>query len=125
MLPMAGDASPVESPSPRLSGQLQYHAEALLGGAECRAKSSRKSLPPASRPAREEATNFTPSRIEGEGEFRMGDETRQVEPGDFIFIPKNTLHGRVRTSTPSMSTLSIYAPFFDRKKENVVWAEEE
>ena len=63
--------------------------------------------------------------IEGESEFRVGDETRQVGPGDFIFIPKNTLHGRVRTSTPTMSTLSIYAPFFDRKKENIVWAEEE
>ncbi len=63
--------------------------------------------------------------IEGEGEFRVGDETRQVGPGDFIFIPKNTLHDRVRTSTPTMSTLSIYAPLFDRKRENIVWAEEE
>ena len=62
--------------------------------------------------------------IEGEGEFRVGDETRQVGPGDFIFIPRNTLHCRVQTSTPTMSTLSIYAPFFDRKKENIVWAEE-
>ncbi|MEE9596848.1 MAG: cupin domain-containing protein [Acidiferrobacterales bacterium] len=84
-------------------------------------------MPPTSRPAREKAANFTPSRIviEGEGEFGVGDETRQVGPGDFIFIPRNTLHGRVRTSTPTMSTLSIYAPFFDRKKENIVWAEEE
>ena len=63
--------------------------------------------------------------IEGEGEFRVGDETRQVGPGDFIFIPRNTLHGRVRTSTPTMSTLSIYAPFFDRKKENIIWARDE
>ncbi len=29
--------------------------------------------------------------IEEEGEFRVGDETRQVGPGDFIFIPRNTL----------------------------------
>ena len=63
--------------------------------------------------------------IEGEGEFRVGDETRQVGPGDLIFIPRNTLHGRVRTSTPTMSTLSIYAPFFDRKKENIIWAPDE
>lgn len=63
--------------------------------------------------------------IEGEGEFRVGEEIRQVGPRDFIFIPKNTLHGRVRTSTPTMSTLSIYAPFFDRKKENIGWVGEE
>ncbi len=63
--------------------------------------------------------------IDGEGEFRVGDETRRVGPGDFIFIPRNTLQGRVRTSTPTVSTLSIYAPFFERKKENIIWAGDE
>ena len=59
--------------------------------------------------------------IDGEAEFRVGDEVKRVGPGDFVFIPRNTLHGRVRTITESMSALSIYAPFFDRKKENIVW----
>ena len=59
--------------------------------------------------------------IEGEAEFMVGDETRHVGPGDFIFIPRNTLHGRVRTITESMSALSIYAPRFDRAKENIIW----
>ena len=59
--------------------------------------------------------------IEGEAEFMVGDETRHVRPGDFIFIPRNTLHGRVRTITESMSALSIYAPYFDRAKENIIW----
>ena len=59
--------------------------------------------------------------IYGEAEFRVGDEVKRVGPGDFVFIPRNTLHGRVRTITESMSALSIYAPFFDRKKENIVW----
>ena len=59
--------------------------------------------------------------IDGEAEFRIGDETRRVGPGDFMFIPRNTLHGRVRTLTDSMSALSIYAPYFDREKENIIW----
>ena len=59
--------------------------------------------------------------IEGEAEFRVGNETRHVRPGDFVFVPRNTLHGRVRTITGSMSALSIYAPYFDRAKENIIW----
>ena len=63
--------------------------------------------------------------IDGEAEFRVGDEVRHVGPGDFIFIPRNTLHGRVRTLTESMSALSIYAPYFDRTRDNIVWHEQE
>ena len=63
--------------------------------------------------------------IDGEAEFRVGDEVYRVGPGDFLIIPRNTLHGRVRTITDSMSALSIYSPFFDRTKENITWEEEE
>jgi len=59
--------------------------------------------------------------IDGEADFRVGDEVYRVGPGDFVFIPRNTLHGRVRTITDSMSALSIYSPFFDRAKDNIVW----
>ncbi len=59
--------------------------------------------------------------INGEAEFMVGDETRHVGPGDFMFIPRDTLHGRVRTITESMSALSIYAPYFDRAKNNIIW----
>jgi len=59
--------------------------------------------------------------IDGEAEFKVGDEVYRVGPGDFVFIPRNTLHGRVRTITDSMSALSIYSPFFDRTKQNIVW----
>ena len=62
--------------------------------------------------------------IDGEAEFKVGDEVYRVGPGDFVFIPRNTLHGRVRTITDSMSALSIYSPFFDRTKENIVWEKE-
>jgi quercetin dioxygenase-like cupin family protein len=59
--------------------------------------------------------------IDGEAEFRVGEEVYSVGPGDFVFIPRNTLHGRVRTITDSMSALSVYSPYFDRTKENIVW----
>ena len=44
--------------------------------------------------------------LEGEAEFQVGDEIRHVAPGDIVFIPKNTLHGRVRTTTPKWASLS-------------------
>ena len=62
--------------------------------------------------------------IDGEAEFKVGDEVYRVGPGDFVFIPRNTLHGRVRTISDSMSAVSIYSPFFDRTKENIVWENE-
>jgi quercetin dioxygenase-like cupin family protein len=62
--------------------------------------------------------------LEGEAEFQVGDETKRVGPGDFVFIPQNTLHGRVRTLSPKWAALSIYAPFFDRKRQNIVWHRE-
>jgi quercetin dioxygenase-like cupin family protein len=51
--------------------------------------------------------------IDGEAEFMVGDETCRVGPGDFIFIP--------RKITKSMSALSIYAPHFDKAKNNIIW----
>ena len=57
----------------------------------------------------------------GEAEFRVGDEVYRVGPGNFVFIPRNTLHGRVRTLTDSLSALSLYSPFFNRTTENIVW----
>ena len=60
--------------------------------------------------------------LEGEAEFQVGAEIRHVAPGDIVFIPQNTLHGRVRTTTPKWAALSIYAPYFDRGKKNITWA---
>ena len=62
--------------------------------------------------------------LEGEAEFRVGAESRRVGPGDMVFIPKNTLHGRMKTLTPKYAALSIYAPFFDRNRKNIVWHRE-
>ena len=59
--------------------------------------------------------------LEGEAEFQVGDEKKRVGPGDMVFIPQNTLHGRVKTLTANWAALSIYAPFFDRQRKNIVW----
>jgi mannose-6-phosphate isomerase-like protein (cupin superfamily) len=61
--------------------------------------------------------------LEGEADFQVGDEIQHVGPGDIVFIPRNTLHGRVRTTTDKWTALSIYAPFFDRSKKNIVWGD--
>lgn len=59
--------------------------------------------------------------LEGEVEFRVGDETRRVGPGDFIFIPRNTVHGPIIEAGQRFAALSVFAPFFDRSKPNIDW----
>jgi len=63
--------------------------------------------------------------LEGEAELRVGDETRRVGVGDVIFIPRNTLHGRVQTLSPKWAALSIYGPAFDRTKKNIQWEKDD
>jgi quercetin dioxygenase-like cupin family protein len=49
---------------------------------------------------------------EGAGEFRLGDEVRQVKPGQVIVAPAGTVHGPTSNS-PAFVFLSIFAPEFD------------
>lgn len=59
--------------------------------------------------------------LEGEADLRVGDEVQHIGPGHIVFIPRDTIHGRVRTTTQKWAALSIYPPFFDRSKKNIVW----
>jgi quercetin dioxygenase-like cupin family protein len=59
--------------------------------------------------------------LEGDVDFRVGDETRRVGPGDFIFIPQDTVHGPIIESGQRFAALSVFAPFFDRSKPNIDW----
>jgi quercetin dioxygenase-like cupin family protein len=59
--------------------------------------------------------------FEGEADFRVGDEVQHVGPGHMVFIPRNRIHGRVRTATQKWTVLSIRAPYFARSKKNIVW----
>jgi quercetin dioxygenase-like cupin family protein len=59
--------------------------------------------------------------LEGDVEFRVGAEKRRVGPGDFIFIPRNTVHGPIIEAGHRFAALSVFAPFFDRSKSNIAW----
>ena len=59
--------------------------------------------------------------LKGEADFRVGEEVRRVRPGDIIFIPADTVHGRVHTYTDAWTALSIYGPAFDRSRKNIRW----
>ena len=59
--------------------------------------------------------------IEGGADFRVGDEVKQVQRGDLVFIPRDTLHGPIVKEGQSFAALSVFAPQFDRSKNNIVW----
>jgi quercetin dioxygenase-like cupin family protein len=61
--------------------------------------------------------------LKGEADFRVGEQVRRVGPGDIIFIPGDTVHGRVRTHAEPWIALSIYGPAFDRSRNNIRWGE--
>jgi mannose-6-phosphate isomerase-like protein (cupin superfamily) len=58
--------------------------------------------------------------VEGEAEFRVGDETRHIRPGDFVFVPRDAVHGTVAIKLAPLSFLSIVTPRIDLTKD-LVW----
>lgn len=62
--------------------------------------------------------------IEGDVDFKVGDEVRKVSKGDLVFIPQNTLHGPILEEGQSFAALSVFGPHFDRSKDNIVWDRE-
>lgn len=59
--------------------------------------------------------------VEGNVDFRVGDEVTKVGKGDLVFIPQDTLHGPILEEGQSFAALSVFAPYFDRSKDNIVW----
>jgi len=59
--------------------------------------------------------------IEGNVDFKVGDEVMKVSKGDLVFIPQNTLHGPILEEGQSFAALSVFAPYFDRSRNNIVW----
>jgi mannose-6-phosphate isomerase-like protein (cupin superfamily) len=51
--------------------------------------------------------------LEGEGEMVQGDKKFTVKKGDFVFIPKNTVHGLKVTSKIPVKLISVQSPYFD------------
>ena len=62
--------------------------------------------------------------LEGEADFRVGEELRHVRAGDLIFIPRDTLHGPILQKGARLAALSVFAPFFDRAKPDLQWEQE-
>lgn len=58
--------------------------------------------------------------VEGMGKMLLGDKTIDVKPGDFIYIPKNTVHALKVTSSGPMKVLSLQSPEFDEKDRVMV-----
>ena len=44
-----------------------------------------------------------------------------MQPGHLVFIPKDTLHGPIQRKGRRFAALSVFAPFFDRTKQNIKW----
>lgn len=59
--------------------------------------------------------------IDGDVDFRVGEEVRKVSQGDLVFIPENTLHGPILEEGQSFAALSVFAPYFDRSRDNIAW----
>ena len=59
--------------------------------------------------------------IDGDVDFRVGDEVRQVKRGDLVFIPRNTIHGPLMKDGQTFAALSVFGPHFDRSKTNITW----
>lgn len=60
--------------------------------------------------------------IDGEVDFRVGDRTRRVRPGDLVFIPRNEVHGPILAGGDRLAAVSIFAPRFDpHAPDNFVW----
>lgn len=53
--------------------------------------------------------------LEGEGEVRLGKETRRLRPGDLLRIPKKTVHRVTARGEKPFRGISIFAPAFDGK----------
>ncbi|MDX1304544.1 cupin domain-containing protein [Photobacterium sp.] len=62
--------------------------------------------------------------IEGNVDFKVGEEIKNVNKGDLVFIPKATLHGPILKEGQSFAALSVFAPHFDRTKDNIEWDRE-
>lgn len=53
--------------------------------------------------------------ISGEADMIIADKTIHIKSGDMIFIPKNTPHAVVVTSTVPLKVISVQSPYYDGK----------
>jgi quercetin dioxygenase-like cupin family protein len=61
--------------------------------------------------------------VEGEVEFRIGDEVRTLLPGDVAAVPAGTVHAPIHTKTGCM-VVALFAPWFDPDDPDRIYLEE-
>lgn len=59
--------------------------------------------------------------LDGDVDFRVGEEVKEVKRGDLVFIPRDTLHGPILEDGQSFAALSVFGPKFDRSQTNILW----
>ena len=55
--------------------------------------------------------------LEGEAEFRLGDEVRKVSGGDVAVVPAGTIHATMNAVT-DVVIAAVFAPDFDLENED-------
>lgn len=50
--------------------------------------------------------------VEGEASFRLGDQVREVGPGDVVSVPAGTVHAPIHAGTDCL-LVAVFAPRFD------------
>ncbi len=55
--------------------------------------------------------------LEGEADFRLGDEIRQVRAGDVAVVPAGTAHATMNAAT-RVVIAAVFAPNFDPENED-------
>jgi oxalate decarboxylase/phosphoglucose isomerase-like protein (cupin superfamily) len=48
--------------------------------------------------------------ISGHGEQTVAGETREIAPGEMIFVPEGVEHGTINTGWETLQLLAVYAP---------------
>lgn len=61
-------------------------------------------------PAHEHATVESYTILSGTGDMTVDGETRQVKPGDCVFIPSGLSHALVNSGAEEMHMMFVYAP---------------
>jgi quercetin dioxygenase-like cupin family protein len=61
--------------------------------------------------------------LEGEADFRLGDEVTTVRAGDVVSIPAGVVHATTRARTPVLIA-ATFAPGFDLVNEDRIYADD-
>jgi quercetin dioxygenase-like cupin family protein len=60
--------------------------------------------------------------LEGEAEFRIGDQVRRVRAGDVVTVPAGVVHATFHAHTDCLLA-AVFAPTFDKANEDRVYVD--